>query len=93
MTKHWQPGRTAPKDGRWVLLVCDLCGDRKSVIAARWDEKKAESLAPERFGRFGWVPSGGDLVAEGVVTHWMDIPKLPRLAEIDAAVKDWENRE
>ena len=70
----WRPGKTAPKNGSWVLLICDLCGG-PAIIAARWDRRE-KSKGPR--GRFAWKPDEGSWIADGVVTHWRPIPKMPK---------------
>ena len=71
----WQDIASAPKDGRWIMVVCDW-GDHANdwLRVVRWDRRR---------DGFGWAtmdPDGmahGGNIGDNVPTHWMPLPAPP----------------
>jgi hypothetical protein len=72
---HWQPIETAPKDGTWLLVVCE-----QSIEKARWDATLTVRGKP----RPGWIFWRQGYVRDAEVTHWMLLPALPSPPTSDA---------
>ncbi len=66
MEWHWQPIKTAPKDGTRILIRASY---GIGVMYGRWRE---------RHGRFAFAECCGRNVDP---THWMPLPKPPEAAE------------
>lgn len=60
----WQPIKTAPRDGTWLLLWCDwhICG--------KW-------IADGERVKGGWTDDEYGTNPIYMVTHWMSLPPPP----------------
>jgi len=61
----WQPIETAPKDGRWILVV-------NSFGAIFMVARDTESTIDE------WLTGQDSYVRSTFLTHWMPLPEPPR---------------
>lgn len=81
-TPNWHPIETAPKDGRYILVV-NMCAD-EPVVGMDDDEKnKRGPWIVYWYAYFGWVvmnPSCNCCYESKTWqdwTHWMALPPLP----------------
>ena len=65
---EWQPVKTAPRDGTYILIF-----DGETVILARWSEVCPSDR--EKGWPDGWYDVGTFLYA---ATHWMPLPEPPK---------------
>jgi hypothetical protein len=79
---EWQPIKTAPRDGTWVLLYFDgwdtpSSEGQPTIYVGQWP--------PEDHWRHDgtWYVDWGDLTQYhiGPPTHWMPVPEPPKVAE------------
>jgi len=70
---EWKPIRTAPKDGRTILIYGYWMGELGGV----GDEK---SIWMASYGRSGWCIDGSEYYAAYVKqpTHWAPLPEPPK---------------
>lgn len=65
----WQPIEPAPRDGRWIIV---LCNDRATIYRVSW--------GVGRDGRAGWCSADRFFGGGGVFAPfggWVDFPDFP----------------
>lgn len=67
---EWKTIDTAPRDGRWILLL----SSRNIAIQSRWGKIGGVN------GYESWTPTGkGKSIIKA--THWCELPPLPKETE------------
>lgn len=79
MTMEWQPIKTAPRDGTWILLsggsVCQFWdGETKPACVVG---QFLSFPPPAEEWQFAWYDSGF-YGSYNSPTHWMPLPPLPQ---------------
>jgi hypothetical protein len=82
----WQPIKTAPRDGTWIIIEGEMAGgDTSSACIARWNPVIDNGREYEWQAFYGFYDDGfyecrqrdGDLwnwYPEGRVSQWMPLP-------------------
>ncbi len=81
MCQQWQPIKTAPRDGRSVLV-----SNREYVKLAYWSNAKIWDEDEEYYDHYHWVIHeveddyyySSHLVGKNEPTHWKPLPEPPK---------------
>jgi hypothetical protein len=86
----WQPMKTAPKDGTWIVAFRPPAnvGSWDTFVPVRWDQDLEDFVWPDRHCTVDpytaaaddddWLVGGDYYEAKGTFTHWMPLPDPPK---------------
>lgn len=80
-TMEWQGMESAPRDGTWILAVCNFGRGQVELRIVRYVTNHLPWREHGEFGPFVWNtqderPNIGT-IAEKIPTHWMPLPEPP----------------